>query len=170
MDRRSMATLICDGAARSCFHTQASLSRSVIGSAGPPGGGSKPADSVPGGSRGHTLRVVHRSSVPAHPPTSGRLHEKHAPALRTRYLHGHHGVVPPMALIAPFARVARSTNRSTPDHDDHRMPAADRYRLQGLDMPGLRQAGDVIDLDNLPFFINRVEDAVPPGPQAPQIR
>ncbi len=25
-----------------------------------------------------------------------------------------------MALIAPFARVSRSTNRSTPDHDDHR--------------------------------------------------
>ena len=31
MDRRSTATLICDGAGRSCFHTQASLSRSVIG-------------------------------------------------------------------------------------------------------------------------------------------
>ena len=46
MDRRSTATLICDGAARSCFHTQASLSRSVIGSASSPGGGSKqiPAD------------------------------------------------------------------------------------------------------------------------------
>ena len=28
----------------------------------------------------------------------------------------------------------------------------------------------MVDLDNLPFFINRVEDAVPPGPQAPQIR
>jgi hypothetical protein len=38
-DRRSTATLICDGAARSCFHTQASLSRSVIGSANSPGGG-----------------------------------------------------------------------------------------------------------------------------------
>ena len=25
MDRRSTATLICDGAARSCFHTQAQL-------------------------------------------------------------------------------------------------------------------------------------------------
>jgi len=37
-------------------------------------------------------------------------------------------------------------------------------------MPGLRQAGDVIDLDNLPFFINRAGDAVPPGLQAPQIR
>ena len=40
-DRRSTATLICDGAARSCFHTQASLSRSVIGSANSPGGGPK---------------------------------------------------------------------------------------------------------------------------------
>ncbi len=44
MDRRSTATLICDGAARSCFHTQASLSRSVIGSASSPGGGSKHID------------------------------------------------------------------------------------------------------------------------------
>jgi len=32
---------------------------------------------------------------------------------RTHYLHGYHGVVPPMALIALFARVTRSTNRST---------------------------------------------------------
>ena len=39
MDRRSTVTLICDGAARSCFHTQASLSRSVIGSAGPQAAG-----------------------------------------------------------------------------------------------------------------------------------
>ena len=37
-------------------------------------------------------------------------------------------------------------------------------------MPGLRQAGNVVDLDYRPFFIDRVEDAVPPGPQAPQIR
>ena len=37
-------------------------------------------------------------------------------------------------------------------------------------MPGLRQAGDVVDLDCPPFLIDRVEDAVPPGPQAPQIR
>jgi hypothetical protein len=37
-------------------------------------------------------------------------------------------------------------------------------------MPGLQQAGDVVDLDYPPFFIDRVEDAVPPGPQAPQIR
>jgi hypothetical protein len=32
---------------------------------------------------------------------------------RTHYLHGYHGAVPPMALIAPSARVTRSTNRST---------------------------------------------------------
>ncbi len=34
----------------------------------------------------------------------------------------------------------------------------------------LGYAGDVVDLDYPPFFIDRVEDAVPPGPQAPQIR
>jgi hypothetical protein len=28
----------------------------------------------------------------------------------------------------------------------------------------------VVDLDYPLFFIDRVEDAVPPGPQAPQIR
>jgi hypothetical protein len=28
----------------------------------------------------------------------------------------------------------------------------------------------VVDLDYPPFFVDRVEDAVPPGPQAPQIR
>jgi len=27
-------------------------------------------------------------------------------------------------------------NRSTPDHRDHRMPATERYRRPGLDMPG----------------------------------
>ena len=37
-------------------------------------------------------------------------------------------------------------------------------------MPGLRQAGDVVDLDYSLFFVDRAEDAVPPGPQAPQIR
>jgi hypothetical protein len=34
-------------------------------------------------------------------------------------------------------------------------------------LPGLRQAGDIVDLDYPPFFIDRVEDEVPPGPQAP---
>ena len=91
-------------------------------------------------------------------------YEKPGPALWARYLHGYHGVVPPMALIAPFARVTRSTNRSTPYHGDHRMPATERYRRQRLDMPGLRQAGDVVDLDYPQFFLDRVEDAVPPGP------
>ena len=41
---------------------------------------------------------------------------------------------------------------------------------RGLDTPGLRQAGDMVNLDHPPFFIDRVEDALPPGPQAPQIR
>ncbi len=75
-----------------------------------------------------------------------------------------------MALTAPFARATRSTSRSTPHHADRWMPATDRYRRRGLDMPWLRQAGDVVDLDYQPFFIDRVEDAVPPGSQAPQIR
>src|ERR1700736_5263090 len=78
--------------------------------------------------------------------------------------------MPPMALIAPFTRTTRSTNRSTPDHGDHRMPITERCRRQGLSWRGLRQAGDVVDLDYPLFFVDRVEDAVPPGPQAPQIR
>jgi hypothetical protein len=32
---------------------------------------------------------------------------------RTHHLHGYHRAVPPMALIALFAPMARSTNRST---------------------------------------------------------
>ena len=48
-----------------------------------------------------------------------------------RYLHGYHGVVPQIALIAPLARMARSTNRSTPRHSDHGMPATERYRPPG---------------------------------------
>jgi hypothetical protein len=39
---------------------------------------------------------------------------------RMHYLHRYHAGVPPMALIAPFARVARSTNRCTPHNCDHR--------------------------------------------------
>ena len=41
-------------------------------------------------------------------------YEKPSPTLRERYLHGYHGAVPPMALIALLAAMARSTNRSTP--------------------------------------------------------
>ena len=58
-------------------------------------------------------------------------YEKYGPALRVRYLHGYHGVVPPIALIALLARVARSTNRSTLYHGDHRMPTTKRYRPPG---------------------------------------
>jgi hypothetical protein len=43
---------------------------------------------------------------PAHYKNSG-------PVLRMRYLHRYHGVMPPMALITPFAQVPRSTSRST---------------------------------------------------------
>ena len=74
-----------------------------------------------------------------------------------------------MALIAPFARVARSTNRSTPYHGDHRMPATERYRRQGLICQGYGKGRDVVRLDYPPLITDGVEDAVPPGPQAPQI-
>src|SRR5580658_1596440 len=41
-------------------------------------------------------------------------YEKPGLTLRVLYLHGYHGAVPPMALIAPLTPMARSTNRSTP--------------------------------------------------------
>jgi hypothetical protein len=41
-------------------------------------------------------------------------YEKCGPTLRAHCLHRYHGAAPPIALIAPFAQVARSTNRSTP--------------------------------------------------------
>jgi hypothetical protein len=97
-------------------------------------------------------------------------YEKYGPAHHTHHLHGYHEAAPLMAVIALFAPLALSTNRSTPRHGDHRMPATERYRRPRLDLPGLRQTGDVVDLDYLLFLIDRVEDAVPPGPQAPQIR
>ncbi len=36
-----------------------------------------------------------------------------------------------MALIASLARVARSTNRSTPYHSDHQRPVTEGYRPPG---------------------------------------
>ena len=59
--RRSTATLICDGAARSCFHTQPGLSRIAIGSAGPPGGGSLP---ILHGRRSHLGRPCFTRKTP----------------------------------------------------------------------------------------------------------
>ena len=59
-------------------------------------------------------------------------YEKSGPALWALCLHTCHEVVPLMALIAPFARITRSTNRSMPDHGDHRVPATKRYRPTGL--------------------------------------
>jgi hypothetical protein len=41
-------------------------------------------------------------------------YEKYGPMHHAHYLHGYRGVMPPMALIARFAQVTRSTNRSTP--------------------------------------------------------
>src|SRR5436309_7648192 len=55
-------------------------------------------------------------------------YEKYGFVQPARWLHGCHGAVPPIALIAPFAQMTRSTNRSTPGHGDHRMPVTERYR------------------------------------------
>ena len=41
-----------------------------------------------------------------------------------------------MVLIAPFARVSRSTNRSTPHQGDSRMPTTESYRRLGLRCQG----------------------------------
>ena len=96
-------------------------------------------------------------------------YEKYGPALRVRYLHGYHGVVPPIALIAPWHGWLgpRTGPRLTMAITGFQLRNVTDNRV---DVPGLRQAGDVVDLDYPPFFIDRVEDAVPPGPQAPQIR
>ncbi len=59
-------------------------------------------------------------------------YEKCGPVHSAPYLHGYHGAVPLMALIAPIARVSRSTNRSTPHHGDYRMSATERYRARPI--------------------------------------
>jgi hypothetical protein len=61
---------------------------------------------------------------------------KLCPVLRLRQLHGYHEVAPPIALIAPFARVSRSTNRSTPHQGDSRMSTTESYRRLELRCQG----------------------------------
>src|SRR6266498_4825648 len=68
MDRRSTVTLICDGAARSCFRTQASLSRSVIGSAGPQAAGPSRSPNIRA-----SARRVSVSAPSADQPVQGGL-------------------------------------------------------------------------------------------------
>ena len=59
-------------------------------------------------------------------------YENYGPALLTLYLHGYHGVVPPMALIALVAPMARSTNRSTTCYGVWPIPTTQRhYRPRG---------------------------------------
>jgi hypothetical protein len=95
------------------------------------------------------------------------------------HLHGYHGAVPPMALIALFAPMARSTNRSTPHHGNHRMPATERYRRpadQRVPVPdGIRSAeksqtlltAEPLDLDHEHEIIRRVHQE---RNQAPAVR
>src|SRR5580700_10816660 len=54
-------------------------------------------------------------------------YENSGPVHRTHELHGYHGVVPPMALIALFAPMARSTNRSTTYSGRWPIPTTQRY-------------------------------------------
>jgi hypothetical protein len=74
-----------------------------------------------------------------------------------------------MALIAPFAQVTRSTNRSTPRQGNHRMPDTERYRRQGLicqgyaggsptsePMPRPEQSGNIADAWIIEFLADRV--------------
>ena len=57
------------------------------------------------------------------------MHRKH-------YLHGYHGAVPPMALIALLATMARSTIRSTIYYGRWPIPTTQRdFRLEAA--PGL---------------------------------
>ena len=98
-----------------------------------------PVDRQDGTMRGRRLRHWHLTGRSLRAGVRGRWggwgsnprpadYENYGPALPTLYLHGYHGAVPPMALIALYARMARST----PDHNDRRMPATERYRRRGL--------------------------------------
>jgi hypothetical protein len=84
-----------------------------------------------------------------------------------------------MALIAPFARVTRSTNRSTPYHACHRMLATERYRRptdQRMPAPGsiglpeespTLLTAEPLDLDDKHEIIRRVYQE---RDQAPAVR
>ena len=74
----------------------------------PYGAGFQPLELVQFGNRWQSVRWGGWGSNPR--PAD---YENYGHVHRTHYLHGYHGVVPPMALIALFAPIARSTNRST---------------------------------------------------------
>jgi hypothetical protein len=59
---------------------------------------------------------------------------------RTRCLHRYHDVVPLVALTAPFARGARSTNRSTA-HCGHHPCRSHNVTVVMPIIPGLAQSG-----------------------------
>jgi hypothetical protein len=79
------------------------------------------------------------------------------------------------------SHAADGTNRTVCTDDSVHEPSTPTMAITGCqlqnvtarperEVPRLRQAGDVVDLDCPPFFIDRVKNAVPPGPQAAQVR
>jgi hypothetical protein len=93
-------------------------------------------------------------------------YEEPGTALRARCLHRYHGVVPLMTLIAPFAQMARSTNRSTLYHDDHLMLSQNVTAARPTSAPapgGIRPQGsrtllaaEPLDLDYKHEIIRRI--------------
>jgi hypothetical protein len=97
-------------------------------------------------------------------------YEKSGSAHRTHCLHGYHGAVPPMPRLHWLHRWLGPRTGPRPAMAITGCQLQNVTVGKGLNKPGLRQAGDMVDLDYPPFFIDREEDAVAPGPQAPQIR
>ena len=70
-------------------------------------------------------------------------------AHRTLFLHGCHGAVPPMALIALVAPMARSTNRSTAAASDPLCPATVRDIAEGVRLMSARAGAAITEADGL---------------------
>jgi hypothetical protein len=75
--------------------------------------------------------------------------------LRVRCLHGYHGAVPPMTLIAPFARVTRSHE---PVHASPGRPPSATYRTLPPPEEGkMLLTAEPLDLDYEHEVIRRVD-------------
>ena len=84
---------------------------------------------------------------------------------RAHYLHGWHGAMPLMTLIALGARVSRSTNRSTPGHGDRWTPTTERHRRLAI---ALSPAGHEF-LDRYRDPVNALESRMLHGTTKPRV-